>query len=177
MLLVNVSGGGENLLALVIIEYQITVHIFVVFARLCGAALRPVRDSYFAAGARESLHFKLIDANRFGELVILSRYRKDAAMIVVQDHHGGHIWCGKHHIRRSVQQLYIEMFVLFEDIVVDDLNTKALLVDAWRKDQCALLEHIIAASFGASILHGPSAQCIEFSVRGDVSKYKYTHRM
>merc|ERR1719239_1922742 len=85
----------DSLRCLLVVEDELALLCFVVFSFLCCAVLGVVWDRNLATSSRDTLQFQFKGANRLNNLNLSIVEAEDTAVVVVEDHDGGHVGCSK----------------------------------------------------------------------------------
>merc|ERR1711887_515160 len=85
----------DSLRCLLVVEDELALLCFVVFTFLCRAVLGVVWDRNLATSSRDTLQFQFKGADRLNNLNLSIVKAEDTAVVVVEDHDGGHVGCSK----------------------------------------------------------------------------------
>lgn len=128
----------------------------------------PERNNDLSASTGMSLHRQRQVSTVLNDLEVVMVKSEDSCVIVVEDHDGGgvgHLELGDRESSDSgrvdddsvlgadteVAQTKVEVLVLFEDIVVDDLDGDLLMLVFWVESQSSLDWDVIASGIGSSV--------------------------
>merc|ERR1712112_569901 len=86
---------ADSLRCLLIVEDEFSLLGLVVFSFLCCSVLGVVWDRNLATSSRDTLQLQFKGANRLNNLNLSIVEAEDTAVVVVEDHDGGHVGCSK----------------------------------------------------------------------------------
>merc|ERR1719367_1940078 len=141
---------------------------------LGSSVLSAVGDSDLASGSRDTLDLDLVHSDRLNNLSLSVLEGEDSAVIVVQNHDGGHVWCaelsaGLHRagavitshvdllegtaiLAAKVGDTDIEVLVLLKHVIVKNLKGDVLAGLAGSEGQGSDGLDVVSLAGGSAVL-------------------------
>merc|ERR1719318_1170859 len=113
---------ADSLRGLLVAENELALLRLVVFAFLCSSVLCVVGDRDLATSSRDTLQVQFEGANRLNNLNLSVVKAEDTAVVVIEDHDGGHVGSSK-----LDAGLHLGNAVLTSHVVVKNLKGDHLL--------------------------------------------------
>merc|ERR1719472_349910 len=164
---------ADCLRCFLVAEDELALLCFVVFSFLCCSVLSVVWDCNLATSSRDTLQLQLKGANRLNNLNLRIIEAEDTAVVVVEDHDGGHVGCteldaglhlsnavlaGHRDLRECLSVLSpqvgdadVEVLVLLKHVIVKNLQGDHLLGFSRSKGKGSNSLNVVSRACSSSV--------------------------